>query len=469
MKINDLFRQNLTVLNIGAPNFKTDLEMQGVPVHQIQWMPPADGDVELIEILDHYAGREEIRKANEEAVSRILKGAPVLVGMEQAIDVIPGMTKNTILHSGPPISWERMCDPVKGAVAGALIYEGRAENKEAAEKLAASGEIIFSPCHEHGAVGPMAGVVSPSMPVHIVENRTYGNRAYCTVNEGLGKVLRFGAFDRSVIARLKWIEKEFLPVMRKALKLHGEIDLKVITAQAVQMGDECHNRNKAATCLFFREIVPSLIKTGFPAQQIERAVDFIRGNDHYFLNLSMPACKSVLDAAGGVEKSTIVTAMARNGVDFGIRISGLGEKWFTAPAEFVRGLLFPGYEDEDANPDLGDSAITETTGIGGFAMGASPAITQFVGGTVEDAMNYTRSMYSITTAENSAYALPAMDFRGTATGIDILKVLDSGTLPVINTGIAHRTAGIGQIGAGIVNPPMECFVKALREYHNVYA
>lgn len=467
MKINDLFQQELTVLNIGAPNFKTDLEHQGISVHQIQWMPPADGDLELIELMDEFSDREDIKAANQEAFSRILKGSPVLIGMKQAIDVIPGMTRNTILHSGPPIGWDRMCDPVKGAVVGALIYEGRAENEEEARRLAASGEITFSPCHEHSAVGPMAGIISPSMPVHIVENKTFGNRAYCTVNEGLGKVLRFGAFDQAVITRLKWIEKEFMPVMQKAIDLHGEIDLKVITAQAVQMGDECHNRNKAATCLFFRELVLSLLKTGFPQQQIEKAIDFIRGNDHYFLNLSMPACKSILDPANGIQKSTIVTAMARNGVDFGIQVSGLGKKWFTAPANYVQGLLFPGYDDQDANPDLGDSAITETMGIGGFAMGASPAITQFVGGTVEDAMNYTKSMYTITTGENSAYALPPMDFRGTATGIDILKVLDSGTLPVINTGIAHKVAGIGQIGAGIVNPPKECFVKALKEYGKV--
>ncbi len=276
MKINDLFQQELTVLNIGAPNFKTDLEHQGISVHQIQWMPPADGDLELIELMDEFSDREDIKAANQEAFSRILKGSPVLIGMKQAIDVIPGMTRNTILHSGPPIGWDRMCDPVKGAVVGALIYEGRAENEEEARQLAASGEITFSPCHEHSAVGPMAGIISPSMPVHIVENKTFGNRAYCTVNEGLGKVLRFGAFDQAVITRLKWIEKEFMPVMQKAIELHGEIDLKVITAQAVQMGDECHNRNKAATCLFFRELVLSLLKTGFPQQQIEKDIEFIR-------------------------------------------------------------------------------------------------------------------------------------------------------------------------------------------------
>lgn len=467
-KINDLFGQELQLLNIGAPNFKDDLELQGKKVIQIHWTPPADGDETVIGFLDRYSGQKEIEAANEKVTAIIQAGKPALIGMEQAIKIIPGMTENTILHSGPPIAWDNMCGTMQGAVIGALIYEGKAADEREARKLAASGKIQFSPCHEHCAVGPMSGIISPSMPVHIIENKTYGNRAYCTVNEGLGKVLRFGAFDESVINRLKWIEEEFAPVMKKAIEICGEIDLKVLTAQAVQMGDECHNRNKAATSLFFKEIITGFMQSGFPAEQIQKAVDFIKGNDHYFLNLSMPACKASLDAANGIEYSTVVTAMARNGVEFGIRVSGLGNQWFTAPANYVEGLLFPGYTQDDANPDLGDSAITETMGIGGFAMGASPAITQFVGGTVKDALEFSKSMYFITDAENSSYTLPAMDFRGTATGIDVLKVLETGILPVINTGIAHKTPGIGQIGAGIVHPPKECFKKALESYEKIY-
>ena len=399
----------------------------------------------------------------------MMNASPVLVGIEEAGRVIPGMTGDMILHSGPPISWEKMCGTMQGAVIGALLYEGRAGNEQEARELAASGRITFSPCHEHSAVGPMAGIISPSMPVHVVENRNGGNRAYCTVNEGLGKVLRFGAFSESVLQRLKWIETEFAPVLNKALELVGGIDLKLITAQAVQMGDECHNRNKAATSLFFKEIVPYMMRSGYPMSQILGAIEFIRTNDHYFLNLSMPACKSALDAACGIEKASIVTAMARNGVEFGIKVSGLGaDRWFTAPANYVQGLLFPGYTPDDANPDLGDSAITETMGIGGFAIDASPAITQFVGGSVADAVNYTRSMYSITTAENNNYSLPPLDFKGTATGIDIVKVLENGIIPVINTGIAHKVPGIGQIGAGIVHPPRECFVKALEAFYECY-
>lgn len=465
--INDLFSSKLGFINIGTPSFAEDLAAQGQDVINLKWQPPTIAPA-LLEALDAFADDPEIETANKEAADRIMSSRPMLVGLAPAIEVIPGMTENTILHAGPPVTWDTMCGPMQGAVMGALIYEGRASNEEEARALAASGEITFSPCHEHDAVGPMSGVVSPSMPVHIVENREFGNRAYCTVNEGLGKVLRFGAFDDSVIERLKWIETEFAPAMDAAVKQAGGIDTKVLIAQAVQMGDECHNRNKAATSLLFKDISRAMLKCDLPDDVVSRCLDFIADNEHYFLNLSMPSCKCSLDAAAGIEKSTVLTAMCRNGVEFGIRVSGLGDAWFTAPAPMVDGLLFPGFTPEDANPDLGDSAITETMGIGGFAMGASPAIVQFVGGCVADAMAYTESMHTITVAENANFSLPPLNFRGTATGIDVLKVLETGTLPVINTGIAHKVAGIGQVGAGIVHPPVECFEKAFEAFNAKY-
>lgn len=465
--VNELFGATMSFVNVGAPNFKDDLEIQGQEVFQLQWKP-SSLDPALLELLDTLIDDERVAQANAQAVEKIMASQPVLIGLGRAADVIPGMTENTILHAGPPIAWEKMCGTVQGAIVGALMYEGRCANEKEARELAASGEITFAPCHEHSAVGPMAGIISPSMPVHIVENTTYGNRAYCTVNEGLGKVLRFGAFDESVISRLKWIQEEFAPVLDMVVRSVGGIDTKSIIAQAVQMGDECHNRNKAATGIFFKEITTAMLECDVAADVAKRVLGFIAANEHYFLNLSMPSCKCSLDAASGIERSTVLTAMARNGVEFGIRVSGLGDRWFTGPAEMVEGLLFPGFTEADANPDLGDSAITETMGIGGFAMGASPAIVQFVGGSVSDAMRYTESMRDITTVENPGFALPAMNFRGTATGIDVLKVLDSGVLPVINTGIAHKTPGIGQVGAGIVHPPLVCFEKALAAYAEKY-
>lgn len=407
---------------------------------------------------------EKIQKANEEAVKRLLSAQPTIVGIGIAGENIPNMTKETILHAGPPITWDNMSGPLRGAIIGGLIYEGLAANEKEAIALAESGEINFDSCHHHNTVGPMAGVVSYSMPVWIIKNKTYGNFAYCTLNEGLGKVLRFGAYDDEVIDRLKWMETVLAPVLKKTLELIGEIDLKSMTAQALQMGDEGHNRNKAGTSLLIRELAPYLIQTEFSNDDKADVLRFMHSNDHFYLNLTMPAAKCSLDPLEGIKYSTIVYTMARNGTEFGIRVAGLGNSWFTAPAEIVDGLYFPGYSIEDANPDIGDSVITETSGIGGFAMACAIPIVQFVGGKPQDAINYSKSMYEITETENDVYKIPVLDFRGTATGIDIRKVIETGILPIINTGIAHKEAGIGQIGAGLVHPPMKCFEDALEAF-----
>ena len=407
---------------------------------------------------------EKIKQANKEAVNKLLSAQPTLVGIGTAGKNIPGMTKKTVLHAGPPLTWDKMSGPLKGAVIGGLIYEGLASNEEEATKLAASGEITFDSCHHRDAVGPMAGVVTYSMPVWIIENKTYGNFAYCTLNEGLGKVLRYGAFGQDVLARLKWFEEVLAPVLTETLKLSGEIDLKTMIAQVIQMGDEGHNRNKAGTSLLIRELAPYLVNTDFSNEDKSQVLKFMHSNDHFFLNLTMPAAKCSLEPLKNIKYSTIVYTMARNGTEFGIRVAGLGDRWFTGPAEIIDGLYFPGYSTADANPDIGDSAITETLGIGGFAMAAAIPIVQFIGGLPQDAINYSKSMYEITVAENNAYKIPVLDFRGTATGIDIQKVIETGIRPIINTGIAHKEAGIGQVGAGLVHPPMICFEDALEAY-----
>ncbi|MEQ2455339.1 DUF1116 domain-containing protein [Flavonifractor hominis] len=464
-KLNELFGKKLSVVNFGIESFYQDLLKQSKPAVHVDWKPVAGGDKKIAGYLRKLRQPplgERIAAANQEALNRILAAQPVLVGMSTAGEAIPGMTPTTILHAGPPVTWERMCGPVRGAVMGGLIYEGLAKNLEEAEALAASGKITFSPCHHHSTVGPMAGVVTYSMPVWHMVNKTYGNDAYCTMNEGLGKVLRFGACDQEVFDRLHRMRNEYYPVLRQALERHGEIDMKVMIAQALQMGDEAHNRNKAGTSLFLREIMMDVMNTDFPMEQKLAALAFINNNDHTFLNLSMPVCKCTMDPIFDIPYSTVVATMCRNGTDFGIRIAGLGkDAWFTAPAEIVKGLYFPGFDEEDANPDLGDSCITETTGIGGFCMAAAPAIVQFVGGQVQDAINYSTQMYEITTGESNTYKIPALDFRGSATGIDLLKVIETGIRPIINTGIAHKEYGVGQVGAGLVHPPEECFRKAI--------
>lgn len=460
-RVSELFSKELQVLNVGTRVFEESLKDQGVQVLNLDWQPPAGGNPELAAALDKLLNRLGTDEANAKAIDRLQSSQAVLVDLQTAIDVIPGMTRHTILHAGPPITWDKMSGPLRGAVIGGLIYEGLAAGEEEAIALASSGKIIFSPCHEHDAVGPMAGVVTASMPMFIVENKTHGNRAHCTINEGLGKVLRYGAYGPEVIQKLKWMEQTVAPVLQKAIRASGGIDVKTMVAQAMHMGDECHNRNKAGTSLFIRAITPHLMRTGFDQDTIAKVFEFITGNDHFFLNLSMPAAKAMLEACNGIPGSTLVVTMARNGTEFGIRVSGLPGKWFTAPAEIIQGLFFPGYSADDANPDIGDSAITETCGFGGFAMAGAPAIVQFVGGTPADALRYSQSMYEITLAESRTFSIPTLNFRGSPTGIDIRKVIETGTLPIINTGIAHKKAGVGQVGAGVVRPPRACFEKAL--------
>jgi hypothetical protein len=462
-KIQDLFKSELAVINLGLESFAENLRKEGVRVLQTDWRPAAGGDRRRVSLLAKLRRRKDfdVRKANQEAASRILRSKPTLVDVSTAGEAIPGMKKRMILHAGPPVTWERMCGPMKGAVIGGLLFEGLAKDRKEAEELAASGDIRFEPNHHHSAVGPMAGVTTWSMPVWVMENKTFGNRAYCNFNEGLGKVLRFGAFSEEVLDRLRWMASELAPILKKALERHGEIDMKSLIAQALQMGDEGHNRHRAGTSLFIREVAPHLVMLEESREKVSRALSFIHSNDHFFLNLTMPAAKCTTDAARNVEGSSVVVTMARNGVEFGIRVSGLGDRWFTAPANRVEGLYFPGFSAQDAALDLGDSAITETAGIGGFAIAAAPTIVKFVGGTPKDALKFTHQMYEITVAENDAYQIPYLDFRGTPTAIDLLKVVETGILPFMNTGIAHQEAGIGMVGAGLVRAPAKCFHDAL--------
>ena len=467
---NLLEKESLKIINVGLKPFAADIQSQGTEVASVEWKPVAGGRKDIIEALDKVEEiRDKIDIANKEVIAKIKASKPMLVDIAKAIDCIPGMTSNTILHAGPPIKWKDMCGPMQGAIIGALLFEEMAKDEAEAVRLAESGKIDFKPCHELGAVGPMAGVVSPSMPVHIIKDITNNTFSYCSVNEGLGKVLRFGAFSDEVLDRLRYLRDEFMYVLKKALALTDGIDIKLITAQALQMGDECHNRNKAATALFYKQISLLILKSEEDKEKAMKALSFITGNDHFFLNLSMPACKIMLAAGQNVEYSTILNVMARNGIEFGIKVSGLGnDRWFTYEADYIQGLYFPGYSQDDANRDIGDSAITETMGIGGFTMGGAPAIVQFVGGTTDDAIATSKRMYSICTDTNPAYCIPALNFKGCAMGIDLIKVVESGTLPVINTGIAHKNAGVGQIGAGIVNPPKECFYEALLAYVDKY-
>jgi hypothetical protein len=410
----------------------------------------------------------DIEKANTEAVERMMEARPVLVGLGKARDMVPGMRDNLLLHAGPPITWERASGPMRGAITGALIFEGKATDEAEAKALVTSGKIELEPCHHHQAVGPMAGVICPSMSVYVLENKTHGNKSYSNLNEGYGKVLRYGAYSKEVLDRLRWMEEVMAPVLADAIEASGGLDIRALLAEALHMGDEGHNRNKAGSILFTTKLAPFVAKAAPNPDVAAEILRTLGDNALSVLNPVMAACKGMADAAHGVEGSTIVSTMARNGTDFGIRVSGLGDRWFTAPVAVPQGLYFPGFKAKDASGDIGDSVITETAGIGGFAMAAAPAIVTFVSGTPKDAMNATLEMYEISYSEHKYFTMPPLDFRGTPTGIDIRKVVERGITPRVNTGIAHKDAGVGQIGAGLVRPPMEMFEQALVAYAERY-
>jgi len=461
MSIHPLLESTPTVINVGLPEFADDLRAQGTPVIDLDWAPPAGGDLELCALLDRLAS-PVVDQANREVLRRLLAADPVLIDVKPAGEAIADLGERTILHAGPPVEWERMCGPMRGAIAGAIVFEGWAANLEDAEALAASGEIDFQPNHHFAAVGPMTGLTTRNMAVMMVANRTFDNVAYCTLNEGLGKVMRFGGNDESVRERLRWLSAELAPALATALRAAGGIGLKNIIARGLAMGDEMHQRNVACTSLFLREIAPHLARTCSDGDRLAEILGFIAGNDQFFLNVAMVMGKAIMDPTRDVAGASIVTAMSRNGTDFGIRVSGTGDRWFTAPVEMPEGLYFPGFSAADANPDMGDSTIVETIGLGGFAMAAAPAVAGFVGaGSAAEALDYSRAMYEITATRNGDWAIPAFDFAGTPTGIDIRKVVETGVAPTINTGIAHREPGVGQVGAGIVRAPMACFQEAL--------
>lgn len=409
--------------------------------------------------------KNKIKEANSTAIERILKSRPLLVDIKPAIEVLPNMKKNSILHAGPPVEWKRMCGPMKGAVVATVIFEELACNWDEAVKLIEQGNIEFSSNHEHGAVGPMAGVISPSLPVLIVKNEKYGNTCFGRIVE---QKVQFGVFDKYAInSELKFWSETLAPALRKALLRSKGIDLKFIMARALHMGDELHNRSVAGTALFANMLIPYLIEV-LDKQELVKVTKYFSRNEIFFLCMSMAACKTMMEAAHDIEYSTLVTVMARNGVDFGIKVSGLGNQWFIGQSQMIDGIYFPGYKRDDANPDIGDSAITETAGIGAFALANSPAIMPLIGGSANDAIKYTNDMRKITIALNDTFSVPMLDFQGTATGIDVRKVMNTGILPVIDTAIAHKKAGIGMIGAGIVKPPLEAFKQAMYAFGQKY-
>jgi hypothetical protein len=449
------------VVGVGADLLADAVEAQAVPVSRVDWRPPMEGTEDDLATV---AADPRRPAANARALAAMLGVTADLVDVVPASEAL-GLEPGEFLHAGPPVEWARASGPLRGALMGGAALEGLVEDPEDAAALFEAGtSVSLEPCHHRSTVGPMAGVVTPSMWLWVLEDRSSsasGRRTYCTLNEGLGKVLRYGAYSPEVLTRLRWMGDVLGPLLQTAVRATGSVDVTGILTQMLQMGDEAHNRNRAGTLMLLRDLAPAMVAGGADPADVAEALRFVGGNDHFFLNLAMPACKLALDAARGIDGSTMVVAMARNGTDFGIQVAGTGDEWFTGPAQLADGLYLGGYGPDDANPDIGDSAITETAGLGGFAMATAPAIVRFVGGSVPDALATTRRMHEITLGGNPRWSVPVLEFQGTPTGIDVSLVCRTGILPQINTGMAGKVAGVGQVGAGLVTPPAEIFPKAL--------
>ena len=408
----------------------------------------------------------QIEEANLEAVKRILAAECNLVDIEPAGKIIPGFKSDLFTHAGPPIEWERMCHTQKYAIKNLIMYEGLADTPEKAARLAETGEVLIEPNHNYDAVSGMCGATSASLPVLVVKNPVHGNTSYCLQQTSL---TAFGNKYES-IDELDFVRKILAPVLKATIKEAGGIKLKEILATALQMGDELHGKNDAGRFVFVSRLLPHIVKTDFDKETLAQVGEYFNSNTGrwYGGNLMMASCKAMMDSAKNIEYSTIVTAMARNGVEFGIQVSGLGNEWFTGPAGTIIGYTFPGYRSEDSTLDLGDSAISESRGFGGMAAPASPGHARFIGRDYQDAVEKTKQLYEICQTEDTLFQIPYLDFRGVPVGIDIKKVVETGILPIINTGMAHKDGGHPMIGGGRADPPMECFKKALVAFAKKY-
>jgi hypothetical protein len=456
--VTELLRR-VAAVNVGLASFGEAVRDQGAEAIDVDWGPPAGGDPTALRVLERLWGRhgDRVEVANREAVARLEATRPCAVGVAPAGHVVPGLQGRMLLHAGPPIAWEQVCDPQRRAMVAACLFEGWAADRDAAALLLGSGAVALAPGNEHDHVGAMTGICSPSMPVWVAEDAESGARAFSTLNEGPGRTLWFGVGDDVAIERLRFFRDEAGPLLARLLEREGPIDVFAIAAQAVQMGDELHMRSQAAGHLLLRELVG-----GFAALGGERTARFMASNHHVFLSLTMAAAKCASLAMGRVEGSSVVALIARNGTDMGIQLAGLPGRWFTAPAAPVQdALLREGFGADDAAADIGDSAVIECIGLGGMALAASPGVAAFFGGSAADAADRTRLMGEICAGRARRFTIPTLDGEGTPLGIDARLVVETGVTPQITTGVLHVSSGAGQIGAGVAHQPEAPFRAAL--------
>jgi hypothetical protein len=451
--------ERVEAVNVGLEAFGRALRDQEAAAVDVDWRPPAGGDAHAVAALERLWGAhgDRIAQANAAALKRIAQAAPRAVGVAPARDAIPVLDGRVLLHSGPPIGPDRLADPQRRALVAACLFEGWAADRGEARSLLESGDVRLESGNEHNHVGPMTGVCSPSMPVWVVVDEASGMRAFSTLNEGPGATLWFGTDADEAIERLRFFRDELGPRLSKVLAHRGPVEILSLAAQGLHMGDEMHMRSQATGSLLVRDLLPS-----FAALGGEEAARFVARNHHFFLNLTMAAAKCALMAAADVPGSSVVSLMSRNGTDMGLQVAGLPGRWFTAPASPVQDkLLSEGYADDEAALDIGDSAVIECVGLGGMAVAAAPAVAAFFGGSVADAVTRSEQMAEICLARSDRFTVPALDFSGTAVGIDARLVCELEITPQITTGILHASSGAGQIGAGIAHQPVAPFRAAV--------
>lgn len=452
----------VSVVNIGLPLFEQAIADQGAEVQGVDWRIPGGGQPTVVAALARLFGPKAatVDEANREVVRRMNEGVPMLIGVESAGSVIPRMTDRTILHSGPAITWDDMCDPLRRSVKAAIVAEGWCVDVAAAEAMMAAGDVRLGPANEHAAVVPMASAIGPSALVYVVHAQGGDTTTYSSINQGSGQVAWFGVDSLEAIERLRFVRDVLGPVLAGALEAKGPTDILSLAAQGVPMGDDVHMRVQATTNLFLRDLLPYLVRSTHPGAP--QAATFLSGNHLMFLNIAMAGAKSLVTWAGQVRNSSIVTTMARNGTSYGIRLPGQDDEWFlTESPPIQQALYYPGQGPETSARDIGDSAVLELIGLGGPAAANSPAVAGFLGGRMSHAIAATRKMQRICVGESARFRLPILDNVGTPVGIDLRLVVESGITPAVNTGIIHVSAGTGQVGAGVATAPIECFVEAL--------
>lgn len=414
---------------------------------------------------DNRKRKWDIDEANGRAVEMITKAQPYWVSVEAAGDFLKEMGERTILHSGPPIPYEDMCELHKRGMQNGALMEGWAASRKEADRLLKRGDIHVDSALNYAAVGSGTGIITPSVPLLIVEDRRTKKRAGVFPAEGKfgGGFCGWGLYSKEIADNLRYLRERVYEPLSRLLEEEGGLELKSLIAESIEMGDENHSSQSAVDLLFLKKILPY----GLKAENSGEIIRYFLETGRFFHNFGQAASRSALLGASDIPGSSMVTAAGGNGVEFGIKVAGLSEEWFTAPSPMIEGrYMTPGSRREDQLAWIGDSSVVECAGLGGILSAASPKVCAYRGDNLEKALETTRQMALICIGENPSYRIPNLDFAHSPVGIDVLKCVKTGITPVINGGMINRQGG--WMGAGCARIPMECFEKAAKAFEEKY-